>query len=281
MKLLCNKRCIIGEGPIWNEKENLLYFINGLGKEICMCDIYTGEFKTRPLDIDVAAIAFDHNNRMIVSRKDGVFYLNDDDTLEEIYDTSKYQIQYANDMKVGPDGRIYVGTQSRSRLGISDKTDGKLYCIDKSGNVTVLLDGLILSNGMDWSMDETLFFHTDSESKIIKEYAFDQSSGTISFTGKMVDVPGVDGFTIDQNDCIWATGWGYGCVYRIDTKRMKIIDSIKTLTNAPASCGFAGNNMDLLIIVTSSFLTDITTDINAGFAYIHHSATKGRKPYLF
>ncbi len=28
MNTICDKRCIIGEGPIWNEKEQKLYFTN-------------------------------------------------------------------------------------------------------------------------------------------------------------------------------------------------------------------------------------------------------------
>ncbi len=35
MKLICKHRCIIGEGPIWNDFEKRLYFTNGMGgKEI-------------------------------------------------------------------------------------------------------------------------------------------------------------------------------------------------------------------------------------------------------
>lgn len=141
MEIISNKRCVIGESPIWNEKEKLLYFTNGMGNEICKLDIYTGKLFVRQLDTDVAAIAFDKGNRLIVSRYDGVFILNDDGTTENLYDTSKYNILYANDMKVGPDGRLYVGTQSQKRKGISDEIDGGLYCIDKYGTVKILLDG--------------------------------------------------------------------------------------------------------------------------------------------
>ena len=87
-------------------------------------------------------------------------------------------------MKAGPDGRIYVGTQSGKRAGISDEVDGKLYSIEKGGKVRVLLDGLRLSNGLDWSIDEKYFYHTDSDTNIIKEYAFDGKAGSIEFTGK-------------------------------------------------------------------------------------------------
>lgn len=281
MKLICDKRCIIGEAPIWNEKESLMYFTNGFGDEICMLNIYTGELRVRPVNGGAAAMAFDKDNRLIISRADGVFYLKDDNTLEALYDTEKYRILYGNDMKVGPDGRIYVGTQSGKRYGTSDKVDGKLYSIDASGNVRVLLDGLILSNGLEWSMDEKRFYHTDSDTRIIKEYDFDKESGDIVFTGRQVRVAGVDGFTIDREDKILAACWGKGHIAVIDTKSMEITGYMETPARIPASCGFVGDDMDYLAVVTASYGADIEKDPNAGFAFVYQNGMCGRKPYLF
>lgn len=281
MKLISNKHCIIGEGPIWNENERKLYLTNGMGFEICMLDIYTGTLTARKLDVGVAAIAFDRNNRIIVSRKDGVFILNDDNTTNELYDTKKFKISYANDMKVGPDGRIYVGTQSSRRIGVSDDIDGKLYSIDKNGNVRILLDNIQLSNGLDWSMDEKRLYHTDSDTNIIKEYDFDKASGNIAFTSRQVEVCGVDGFTIDKNDNIFAACWGQGHIAVIDTATMKIIDHIPVGANIPASCTFCGDDMDILAVVTASYGADLDSDTNAGCTFIKNCNTSGRKPYIF
>lgn len=281
MKIINDKRCIIGEGPIWNDKERLLYFTNACGgNEICMLDVYTGKLNVCPVDVGVVAFAFDKDNCMIVSRKDGVFILSGN-TAQSLYDTSKYNILYANDMKVGPDGRIYVGTQSSKRKGVSDKTDGKLYSIDKAGNVKVLLDNLLLSNGLDWSMDEKRFYHTDSPTKTIKEYYFDKSTGDITFTGREIRVPGVDGFTIDCNDNILAACWGTGHIAVVDTETMKIKEYIKVPCNIPASCAFAGEDMEYLVIVTASYGSDLNIDLNAGFTYSHKWIAGGRKPYIF
>ena len=282
MKLICNHRCIIGEGPIWNEKEKRLYYTNGMGgNEICMLDIYTGELKTRPVDIGVAAFAFTKDNRLIVSRRDGVFILDKDNTTKELYDTTKIEISLANDMKVGPDGRIYVGTQSGKRAGISDETNGKLYSIDKNGNVRVLLNNLLLSNGLEWSIDEKRFYHTDSDTQIIKEYDFDKLNGEISFTGREIIVPGVDGFTIDNNDKLYVGCWGKGHVAVVDTLSMSVVEHIPVPAMIPTSCGFAGNNMKMLTVVTASFTADLTKDKNAGSTVMEKMNIGGRKSYLF
>ena len=281
MKKLCEKRCIIGEGPYWNERDKTLWFTNGFADEICSVNMETGEHTVRSVPGGVSAFAFDWNNRMIVSRYDGVFYLAEDGTMQPLYDTSKYTLQYCNDMKVGPDGRIYVGTQSTMRLCLTDRLDGKLYSIAPDGTVRTLLDGLILSNGMEWSVDEKRFFHTDSDTHIIREYAFDKESGDISFTGREVHVQGVDGFTIDRKDRILAACWGKGHLAVIDTATMEIEDYIKVPASIPASCGFAGQNMDVLAITTATYGIEPETDPGTGYVYICDYPVGGRKPYTF
>lgn len=281
MKILTEKRCIIGEGPIWNEREQKLYFTNAYGNEICTYDFSSGQIKVRPLPFDVAAFAFDVQNRLIVSHADGVHILNEDNSLTPIYDERKYKIKFANDMKVGPNGAIYVGTQSGKRKGVSDRIDGELYRISPHGEVDVLLDGLILSNGMEWSIDETKFYHTDSATKMLTEYDFDKKTGNISFTGRQVRVDGVDGFTIGQDNRLYIACWRRERIAVVDTKTLQIVDSIPLPCKIPASCGFCGKNMDILAITTARFKADIETDENAGFTILERINVKGRKPYLF
>lgn len=282
MKILFQKRCNLGEGPIWNEKEQKLYFTNGYGaNELCIYDIKTDKLDIRKLPLGVAAYAFDIENRLIISHVGGVHILNDDDTLTPIYDNEIYKIEFANDMKVGPDGAIYVGTQSEKRKGISDKINGKLYRISPGGNVKVLLDGLLLSNGMEWSIDETKFYHTDSDTQIIKEYDFDKTNGAIKFSGRQISVPGVDGFTIGKDGCLYVGCWGGGHIAIVDISTFEIRDYINLPVNIPTSCAFCGENMTVLAITTASYTADLEEDKNAGFTLLKEMKIQGRLPYLF
>ena len=275
-------RCNIGEAPIWNEEENLLYFTNGYGgNEICKLNLNDNTVIKQKVLIGVSAFAFNKQNKLIVSRQDGVFYLNKNNNVEQIYDTCKFSLKYCNDMKVGPDGRIYVGTQSSKRKGVSDKIDGKLYSIDKNGEVKILLDGLLLSNGLDWSMNEKRFYHTDSDTGLIKEYDFDKKTGNIEFTGRQVEVSGVDGFTIDQNDNLLVACWGRGHIAVVDTKTFSISSYIRTPFSIPTSCGFCGKDMSKLAITSATLGADLKTDVNAGFTAVLDNIGKGRKPYLY
>ena len=273
------KRCIIGEGPIWNEKEKKLYYVNGFGDEICIYDPEADEVKTRP--VGAAAVAFSKDGRIILSRGDGVFYLNDDNSLAPLYDQKKYEILYGNDMKVGPDGCVYVGTQSEKRMGVSDKINGKLYRITPDGEVTVALDGLILSNGLAWSQDEKRFYHTDSDTKMVREYDFDKKTGHLAYTGRELFVPGMDGFTIDEKDRLIVGAWGKGHITVVSTEKMEIERDIDMPVRIPTSCNFCGDDMKTLAITTASYRTDLTQDPLAGFLFLMPMEVGGRLPYLF
>lgn len=280
MRILSKKRCIIGEGPIWNEKEDELYFTNGFGgNEICTYSPSHNKLGVRAISFGVAAMVFDVDNNIIVSHENGVHLLNADNSLTPIYDTQRYHIRFANDMKVGPDGALYVGTQSGKRKGVSNNIDGKLYRISYDGEVTVLLDGLILSNGMEWSIDETKFYHTDSDTHFIREYYFE--NGKIEFTGRQIHIQCVDGFTVGKNNCLYIGCWGEKHIAVVDTETMQAVDYIEMPCDVPTSCSFCGTGMDVLAITTASCASDIKVDINAGYTVLMKTDTSGRKPYLF
>lgn len=281
MEILCDKRCIIGEGPVWNAAEEKLYHINGAEKEIRILDLDTKELTVRKLDFGIAALAFGKKGEVLFSCWAGVFRLNDDGSRTLLYDPAKYEILYGNDAKVGPDGRFYVGTQSRRRMKLGEEIDGKLYCIDADGEVKVLLDGLRISNGFDWSMDARRFYHTDSDTHTIKEYAYDKNGPSLTYTGRQVKVPGVDGFTIDQKDRLYVACWGERRIAVVDTKTMEIVDSLDVPARIPASCCFAGKAMDQLVVVTAAWNSDFSEDPKAGYTFVQKTKTKGRLPFLF
>lgn len=283
MEIICDRRCIIGEGPLWNERDGRVYFVNGYENEVLSVDIETRELNVKklpPPHTGVAAVAFGKNGDLILSRDNGVFILRGDEYIP-LYDTEKYSLLRCNDMKVGPDGRIYVGTLSEKKCGISDKVNGKLYSIDKDGAVRVLLDGIGVSNGMAWSGDGKRYYYTDSDTKIIKEYDFDIISGDINFTGRQIYVAGVDGFTIDVHDRLFAACWGQGHIAVVDTEKMEIVSYIDVPAKIPASCSFAGKELDRLVIVSATWGIPEKDLVNDGMTFMTTPGTKGVLPFLF
>ena len=62
---------------------------------------------------------------------------------------------------------------------------------------------------------------------------------------------------------------------------MQVKEYVEVPAKVPASCAFAGDDMQNLIVVTATHGVDIKEDENAGYTFICKTKTKGRKPYLF
>ena len=278
MEAIFKRNCIIGEGPIWRESDGRLYFVNPV-RVLEICSVYPdgSEPKSFKLSHGASAIAFAKDGKILISSIDGVYIFDEASGELSLF----CDIQGCNDAKVGPDGCLYVGTQSSMRQGFSDKVDGKLYRIDKNGEAKILLDGLILSNGMDWSADEKLFYHTDSDTHTLKEYEYDKSRGSISYTGRSCFVDGIDGLTIDTDGIIYAACWGKGHIARIDSGTMEIIGYIGTPVPIPSSCGFFGENLDMLAITTANYDERAKTYEESGYTFRTSVGAKGKLPYLF
>ena len=281
MKILTNKRCYIGESPIWNEREEKLYFTNGKEREVCAYDVQTDVLTVRRVPAWVSAVAFTEDNRLILSHTGGVHILGNNDELIPLYNEEKHPIKYAGDMKVGPDGALYVGTISEKFRGVSEKADGKLYRISPYGEVEILQDGLLLPNGLEWSMDEKKFYHADSGASCIQEYFFDKESGKIRISGRQVRVEGVDGLTIGANGSLFVSCAWKKYIAVIDGETLTVTRCIPFSDTFPMSCAFCGQDMDVLAVTTASDTADLTINPNAGFTVLTKQATTGRKPYLF
>ena len=145
----------------------------------------------------------------------------------------------------------------------------------------ILLDGLLLPNGLDWSMDGKKFYHADSGAWCIKEYFFDKESGKIDFSGRQVRVEGVDGLTIGADGSLFVSCAWKKYIAVIDGETLTVTRRIPFADTFPMSCGFCGKNMDILAVTTASDTADLEIDKNAGFTVLTKQTATGRKPYLF
>ena len=276
MQRMGDKPCFIGEGPVWCKQDAHVYFVNPQEREIGRLCLGDGTVEWLPVAQAASSIAFTADGRMLVATQNGVFYRESDGALSPVSEQAS-AIRYANDGKIGPDGAFYVGTQSSKRIGASDAVDGKLYRIAPNGSVSVLLDGLILSNGLDWSPDGARFYHTDSDTKLLREYTF--SKGAITFTGREVEIDGIDGLTVDADGRIYVACWGFHRIAVMDPVTFTEITQIDTPCTIPTSCCFAGDALQSLVVVSADY--DGVADGVQGYVYRHPMAARGKLPYIF
>ena len=124
-----------------------------------------------------------------------------------------------------------------------------------SPQLTPVLAGVSVSNGIGWSLDESRMYYVDSLTCRVDVFDYDAASGTIGnrrvFAGVRRDGVVPDGLAVDAGGCVWVALWGGGALvrYRPDGRLEQILD-------VPAahvtSCAFGGTDLATLYITTAA-----------------------------
>jgi hypothetical protein len=95
--------------------------------------------------------------------------------------------------------------------------DGALYRLDPDLSVVVVLDGVTISNGLDWSPDGSRAYYTDTETYRIDVFDYDAAAGLTRrrrFAEIPSDVGRPDGLTVDAQVGVWVAVDRDGAVRR-------------------------------------------------------------------
>ncbi len=287
-ELIADTHCIIGEGPVWDERTGKLYFIDILGRSFYCFD---GE-KTEKL------IGFDQSLGFAVLREKGGiiaglqkgYYFADPETgrIEQLADPEPDRAEGRfNDGKVDPAGRVWGGTMPTSLdTGYGEAgPDSALYCMDTDGSIKTMLTGVIQGNGMGWTKDTKKFYFVDTQKHTVQEFDYDIEKNELSNGRVCVTVPpeeGIpDGMTVDDEGNIWVALWGGRSVVKYDPKTGEALERAELPALNVTSCCFGGKDMDELFITTGSLGTDAEEYPNAGGVFRIKPGVKGAVSYRY
>ena len=155
-----------------------------------------------------------------------------------------------NDGRADRQGRFWAGSMVES----GDPGAGALYCLDQQLQVTSKVSGLTISNGLCWSPDSTLMYHTDTPSRRIHRYDFDVTTGAITNQSCLVRTERgcfPDGSTVDAEGYIWNAQWGASQVVRYSPEGE--VDFVLPLPVSQPTCvAFGGPKLDMLLVTSAS-----------------------------
>jgi sugar lactone lactonase YvrE len=151
-----------------------------------------------------------------------------------------------NDGACDRQGRFWAGSMALDeRPGA-----GSLYRLDPDGEVTTVLSGLTIANGLGWSPDGGTMYHVDSGPGTITAHHFDSGSGRLENPRVIVrrrrGVP--DGLTVDSEGLLWVALFGGACVVRYDQTGREVA-RIPLPVSQPTCCALVDTH---LIITTAS-----------------------------
>jgi sugar lactone lactonase YvrE len=181
-----------------------------------------------------------------------------------------------NDGRADRQGRFWAG----SMVEVGEQGAGALYSIDHQLRVSSQISGLTISNGLCWSPDGKLMYHTDTPSRSIYRYDFDTVSGAISNQSLLVRTEKgcfPDGATVDAQGYIWSAQWGASRVARYNPEGET--DFILPLPVSQPTCvAFGGSDLNSLFVTSAYEGLDAearATQPEAGNLFIFETDIKG------
>lgn len=236
-----------GEGPVWAESWGGLRWVDMLAGDILTTD-ESAETTRRHVSSVVAALRPRRGGGAVIGIERGFCLEAADGTLTplpEVWSDSSIRM---NDGGCDDQGRFYCGSMAY------DATQGaaSLYRLDPDLTVHTVLEGVTISNGLEWSPDGSLAYYNDTDTHTISVFDHDPNAGLTgrrSFVVMSAD-ENPDGLTVDAQGCVWVAMHGAGEVRRY-TPDGTLDGVVNVAAGQVTACTFGGPKLDRLFITTS------------------------------
>lgn len=183
----------------------------------------------------------------IMAKEGGIAHLGQDGTVAILAAPEAGYPTAFNDGVADPAGNLWVGSMGRN--GILGA--GRLWCFDTNGSATVALEGIGISNGLDFTADGRTAYYVDTTAGTLERLDIGPA-GTITGRHCIVTfLPGEgdpDGLVLDDEGCIWVAMWD-GWAVRRYSPGGELLAVVSVPVARPTAVCFAG---DLLVITTCS-----------------------------
>lgn len=201
----------LGEGPVWVERDQALWFVDIKKGQVHRYDPANGAKKSWDAPEQVGFIVPAHGGGFVAGLQSGLHKFDDvtggfDLIVEVEKDLPNNRL---NDGAVDPSGRLWFGTMDN---GEKAKT-GAFYCFYQGQLTRTKLDGIAITNGPAISPDGKLLYYVDTLKGTI-DVADIADDGSLGDTRPFVRIDPKDGHpdgpTIDSNGYVWISlyaGW--------------------------------------------------------------------------
>lgn len=248
----------IGENPVWSVQETVLYWLDTTQKAIHRFDPQSGVNRTWTMPDLVCSFALREGGGLIVALNAGIYLvdlkaMSIEPIAEEITDKTQTRL---NDGRCDRAGRFWVGAMDLEK----HRRIASLYRVDPDLSIHKVIDELIVSNGLAFSPDNAIMYHSDSRQMIIWAYDYDLETGVPGnrrvFAATDPDEGLPDGAAVDEEGCYWSAAVRGGRVIRYSPDG-RIDRVIELPVSLPSMCAFGGENLDMLYVTSArEFLSE-------------------------
>lgn len=213
---IADYECHTGEGVLWHPGMQRLYWVDIPNGRLFSSDPRTGSHDiVYERDGAIGGFTVQRDGDLLLFEENGrieTWNPSDGDTTVVHESLDGETGSRFNDVIADPLGGVFCGTMPRG------DSPGRLYRLDPDGAVTVIEEGVGISNGLGFTRDLTGLYHTETEADTIYQYDFDPATGTVNDRRAFVSLADArghpDGLTVDSTGCVWSARWDGGCIAR-------------------------------------------------------------------
>lgn len=273
-------RAKLGEGPVWDVRDQSIYFVDIKGPALHRYRLESGARTSWPMSEPICwVIPRAKAPGFIAGFKSGFAELSVDPLFINPIGAPEPEraTNRLNDAKADRHGSIWAGSMDDDEKVVS----GALYRLAPDRTWVRADDGYAVANGPTFSPDGLVFYHTDTGSRIV--YRFDVSAdGALSNKREFVrfreDWGAPDGMTTDAEGCVWIAHWGGARVTRF-TPDGKVDRAAAIPASQVTSCVFAGEKLDRMFVTTAAI--GVENEELAGSLFEIDPGVHGAPAYAF
>lgn len=236
-----------GEGPVWSPRWGGLRWVDMLAGDVLFLNA-DGGVDRRHVGSVVAALRPRRGGGAVLGVERG-FALEDPDGsityLPELWSSAEVRM---NEGGCDPDGRFYCGS-----MGYDQRPGAaSLYRLDPDLSVHTVLNGVTISNGLEWSPDGSRAYYNDTATHGISVFDYHSDSGLTNRRtfAELPDGGSPDGLTVDSQGAVWTAIYDGGRVHRY--RPDGVLDEVLEVpARKVTACTFGGERLDELFITTS------------------------------
>jgi sugar lactone lactonase YvrE len=209
---------LCGENPIWNETTGCVYWTDQSGLRFHRFNPTSCEYRLLRSTLQINGFRFNQAGGFVMTNDSGVWLWDGLGELLLLASEADGQACRLNDCVADPEGRLFTG--SNFYRPDQEYALGNLFRVDTNGRVSVVDEGIHLSNGLAFSTDFAQLYLADSAARRIYAYDYDRLSGYIRNRRVLVQVPSTqglpDGLIVDAEGFLWSAQWYGSAIVRYD-----------------------------------------------------------------
>jgi sugar lactone lactonase YvrE len=237
-----------GEGAVWSERWGGLRWVDMLAGDVLSLAT-DGTIERRHVSTIAATVRPRRQGGTVFGVERG-FALEDVRGviahLDELWTDDSVRM---NEGGCDPDGRFYCGSMAYDQRPYA----ASLYRLDPDLSVSVVLEGVTVSNGLEWSPDGSRAYYNDTATHRIDVFDYDSESGLTGrrpFADLSAEVKRPDGLTVDGQGGVWVALSNGGAVRRY-TPDGALDEVVEVPARKVTACTFGGPDLNELFITTS------------------------------